>query len=111
MVTITIGLFSIVITLADDVDTIDGEMEAVGRVVEVTRDIAEQTNLLALNVAIEAARAGEYGRGFAVVADMAQGRESIETALADLARQGSEAAERLDRLTQTLGVLLQRFRA
>jgi len=31
--------------------------------------------------------------------------------LADLARQGSEAAERLDRLTQTLGALLQRFRA
>jgi len=36
---------------------------------------------------------------------------SIVITLADLARQGSEAAERLDRLPQTLGALLQRFHA
>ncbi|WP_434457467.1 methyl-accepting chemotaxis protein [Stutzerimonas urumqiensis] len=62
--------------LADNIDGTDaevqslaGQSEEIGKVLEVIRAIAEQTNLLALNAAIEAARAGDQGRGFAVVAD------------------------------------------
>ncbi|MBN1167804.1 MAG: hypothetical protein JXA44_11835, partial [Methanospirillaceae archaeon] len=47
---------------------IKGQMQEIGKIVNLITDIAAQTNLLALNAAIEAARAGDAGRGFAVVA-------------------------------------------
>ena len=46
-----------------------GQLQKVGKIVEVINTVAQKTNLLALNATIEAARAGEYGRGFAVVAE------------------------------------------
>ena len=51
------------------IETLQGHVMSIGKVMDVIEGIAEQTNLLALNAAIEAARAGSSGRGFAVVAD------------------------------------------
>jgi methyl-accepting chemotaxis protein len=59
----------IAVGLVDNMDTINGQVDAVLNILGEIESISKQTNLLALNAAIEAARAGEAGRGFAVVAD------------------------------------------
>lgn len=55
--------------LAENMQALGTQADAIGQIMSVITDIADQTNLLALNAAIEAARAGDAGRGFAVVAD------------------------------------------
>jgi len=55
--------------LVRDINTMNGNIEAIERLLSEIDGISSQTNLLALNASIEAARAGEAGRGFAVVAD------------------------------------------
>lgn len=66
------GMEKIISSFSDTnsiISDITGQMEEVGKIVDVITGISEQTGLLALNAAIEAARAGEAGKGFAVVAD------------------------------------------
>lgn len=58
---------------------------AMNGIVNLIQEIAGQINLLALNATIESARAGEAGKGFAVVA----------TEVKSLARQASEATQRI----------------
>lgn len=57
------------VELAEKMERVTDQVQAILAVLVEIDSISKQTNLLALNAAIEAARAGEAGRGFAVVAD------------------------------------------
>lgn len=80
---------------------ITGQMEEIGKIVDVISGIADQTGLLALNAAIEAARAGEAGMGFAVVADEVKSlalesqksAENIATIIGNLQKKSVKVSE------------------
>lgn len=80
---------------------IAGQMEEIGKIVDVITGIAEQTGLLALNAAIEAARAGDAGLGFAVVADEVKSlalesqksAENIATIIGNLQKKSQKVTE------------------
>ena len=70
-----------------EIESLQGEIEKVGRVAQEIDAIAKQTNLLALNATIEAARAGSAGKGFAVVAG------EVKNLSAQTARATKEVSE------------------
>ncbi|HWQ66746.1 MAG TPA: MCP four helix bundle domain-containing protein [Methanospirillum sp.] len=86
---------------------IRGQMNEIGKIVEIISSIADQTNLLALNAAIEAARAGDAGMGFAVVAnevktlaqDSQGSAENIAKIITTLQRQSEKAAAAMNQAT------------
>jgi hypothetical protein len=55
-------------TVAEAIDRLSEQTEAVGGIMTTVSDLAEQSNILSVNASIEAAKAGDQGRGFAVVA-------------------------------------------
>jgi methyl-accepting chemotaxis protein len=117
---------------AENILALAEQAQAIGEIIATVTDIAEQTNLLALNAAIEASRAGEHGRGFAVVAGEVKtladqskkatvqvrqilgeiqkatnaaviSTEDVTKSVAAAIRQGAQAGETINTLTDTLG--------
>ncbi len=54
--------------VAETIDRLNEQSQAVGEIITTVNDLAEQSNLLSVNASIEAAKAGEHGKGFTVVA-------------------------------------------
>jgi methyl-accepting chemotaxis protein len=75
---------------AEEVASLDDEMERISEVVSLIEGVAQQTNLLALNASIEAAAAGEAGDGFAVVA------EEIKVLAEEVSDSTAEIADLVD---------------
>ncbi|MED5524569.1 methyl-accepting chemotaxis protein [Gallaecimonas pentaromativorans] len=90
---------------SQDVETLAGQTDSIGAILDVIHSVSDQTNLLALNAAIEAARAGEHGRGFAVVAD------EVRQLAASTAKATSEIQEMVSRLQQSARQAVQAMQA
>lgn len=86
------GTGDVSVKLANNVERLQSEADAIKNIATVVTEISEQTNLLALNASIEAARAGEHGKGFAVVADEVK----------KLAEQSSGSAEEITKITDNI---------
>jgi hypothetical protein len=54
--------------VAETINRLSDQTQAVGDIIATVNDLAEQSNLLSVNASIEAAKAGEQGKGFTVVA-------------------------------------------
>jgi methyl-accepting chemotaxis protein len=54
--------------MAETINRLGEQTQAVGDIITTVNDLAEQSNLLSVNASIEAAKAGDYGKGFTVVA-------------------------------------------
>ncbi len=91
---------------AQNVNSLNERVEAIGNIVKMINDISEQTNLLALNAAIEAARAGESGRGFAVVADEVR---NLSHRTNDATKEISEQVCKIQQATSQVQQQMQRM--
>ncbi len=91
---------------AQNVNSLNERVEAIGNIVNMINDISEQTNLLALNAAIEAARAGESGRGFAVVADEVR---NLSHRTNDATKEISEQVCKIQQATNQVQQQMQRM--
>lgn len=97
-------------TSVDQIQSLNTQMQEIGKIVRLISDIASQTNLLALNAAIEAARAGDAGRGFAVVAgevkslagESRQATQNIEEVISRLLEGSSKTAESIEQAYNTI---------
>ncbi|MGL6026410.1 MAG: methyl-accepting chemotaxis protein [Vibrio sp.] len=89
--------------MADQVQQITRDSQAISDILHTIKQIADQTNLLALNAAIEAARAGESGRGFAVVA------EEVRTLAARTGSCTTQIDDLLTQFTQTTRTIHQKM--
>jgi hypothetical protein len=87
--------------VAETINRLSDQTQAVGEIIATVNDLAEQSNLLSVNASIEAAKAGEQGKGFTVVAQEVknlaeqskQAVTQVRTILSEIQKAGQAAVQ------------------
>jgi hypothetical protein len=87
--------------VAETINRLSDQTQAVGEIIATVSDLAEQSNLLSVNASIEAAKAGEHGKGFTVVAQEVkslaeqskQAVAQVRTILSEIQKAGTMAVQ------------------
>ena len=95
------GLADQMEVVAEAINRLSDQTQAVGDIISTVNDIAEQSNLLSVNASIEAAKAGDQGKGFTVVAQEVkslaeqskQAVAQVRTILGEIQKAGNVAVQ------------------
>ncbi len=87
--------------MAESINRLGEQTQAVGDIITTVNDLAEQSNLLSVNASIEAAKAGDQGKGFSVVAQEVkslaeqskQAVAQVRTILSEIQKASSAAVQ------------------
>jgi methyl-accepting chemotaxis protein len=87
--------------VAETINRLSEQTQAVGEIISTVSDLAEQSNLLSVNASIEAAKAGDHGKGFTVVAQEVkslatqskQAVAQVRTILSEIQKAGTMAVQ------------------
>ena len=92
------------VVVAETINRLSEQAQAVSEIVTTVSDLAEQSNLLSVNASIEAAKAGDQGKGFTVVAQevkslAGQSKQAVSQAraiLGEIQKAGAVAVQAVD---------------
>jgi hypothetical protein len=104
--------------IAETINRLGEQTQAVGDIITTVNDLAEQSNLLSVNASIEAAKAGNQGKGFTVVAQEVkslaeqskQAVVQVRTILSEIRKASDTAVQAAEQGQQTVAVGRQQSR-
>jgi hypothetical protein len=101
--------------VAETINRLSDQTQAVGEIIATVNDLAEQSNLLSVNASIEAAKAGDQGKGFTVVAQEVknlaeqskQAVSQVRTILSEIQKASSLAVQAAEQSREAIEAVRQ----